>query len=77
MPENIRLNYMHNFIMKIPGKQELQQAALNKSWDVDFKDFMNRHKKFTTKSYSFFVIYVILASDNPSRFRKNVSERII
>ena len=68
---------MHNFIMEIPDKQELQQAALNKSWDVDFKDFMNRHKKFTTKSYSFFVIYVILASDNPSRFRKNVSERII
>ena len=66
---------MHTFIMKIPDKQELQQAALNKSWDVDFKDFMNRHKKFTTKSYSVFVIYVILASDNPSRlnecFRKN------
>ena len=77
MPENIRLNSMHAFIMKITDKQELQQAALNKSWDVDFKDFMNRHKKFTTKSYSFFVLYVILASDNPTRFRMNVSERII
>ena len=26
--------------MKIPNKRELQQIALNRSSDIDFKDFM-------------------------------------
>ena len=29
VPKNIRLNYTHYFIMKIPSKQELQQIAFN------------------------------------------------
>ena len=41
VPENIRLNSMHYFIMKIPNKQKLQQTASNHSSDIDFRDFMN------------------------------------
>ena len=33
---------------------------------------MNLYKKCTAKPYSFLVIYAALASDNPSRFRKNI-----
>ena len=62
--------------MKIPNKQELQQIAFNHSSDIDFQDFMNLYKKFTAKSYSFLVIDSTLASDNPSRFRINLLERI-
>ena len=62
--------------MKIPNKQELQQIAFNHSSDIDFKDFMNLYKKCTAKPYSFLVIDATLASDNPLRFRKNLSERI-
>ena len=41
VPENIRLNSTHYFIIKITNKQELKQIAFNNSSDTDFKDFMN------------------------------------
>ena len=62
--------------MKIPNEQELQQIAFNLSSDIDFKDFMNFYKKCTEKPYHFSVIDATLASDNPSRFRKNLLESI-
>ena len=62
--------------MKILNKQDLLQIAFNYSSDIDFKDFMDLYKKCTTKPYSFLVIDATLASDNPSRFRKNLLERI-
>ena len=37
---------------------------------------MNLYKKCTAKPYSSLVIDATLASDNPLRFRKNLSERI-
>ena len=71
MPNNIRLNSTHYFIMKIANKQELEQIAFNHSSNIDFKDFMNLYKKCTAKPYYVLVIDATLASDNPSRFRKN------
>ena len=62
--------------MKLLNKRELQQIAYNYSSDIDFKHFMNFYKKCTAKPYSFLVIDATLASDNPSRFRKNLIERI-
>ena len=76
VPKNIRVNFTHYFIMKIPNKRELQQITFNHSSDIDFKYFMNLYKKCTAKPYSFLVIDATLASDNPSRFRKNPLERI-
>ena len=54
--------------MKMSNKQELQQIAFNHSSDIDFKDFMNLYKKYTSYffSSSFLVIYAIFASDSPS-----------
>ena len=37
---------------------------------------MNLYKMSTAKSYSFLVIDTTLASDNSSRFRKNLLEKI-
>ena len=62
--------------MKNLNKLKLQQTAFNHSSDIDFKDFMNLYKKFTAKPYSFLVIDTTVVSDNPSRFRKNLLERI-
>ena len=62
--------------MKTLNKRELQQIAYNHSSYIDFKDFMNLHKKCTAKLYSFIVIDTTLASGNPLSFRKNLSERI-
>ena len=61
VPLNITLNPPRCFIMKIPNKRELQRIELNHSLDVDFKDFMNLHKKCTVKPYSYLVIDASLA----------------
>ena len=71
--KEIKLDSVHYVIMKIPNKQEI---AFNHSSDIDFKDFMNLYKKCTTKPYYYLVIDTTFASDNPSRFRMNLSERI-
>ena len=71
LPENIRLNSTHYFIMKIPNKWELQQIAFNHSSDIELKDFLNLYKKCIIKK-SFLVIDATLASDNPLRFRRNL-----
>ena len=75
--KNIRLNSTHYFVMKIPNKTERQQIVFNHSSDIDFKDFINLYKKCIAKQYSYLVIGVILASDNPLSFRKNLSKRIL
>ena len=62
--------------MKIPNKRELQQIAFNHLLYIDFKDFTNLYQKCTAKPHSFLVIDATLSSDNPSRFRKSLLERI-
>ena len=74
--KNIRLNSTPYFVMQIPNKRELQQIVFNHSSDIDFQDFMNLYKKCTAKPYFFLVIDKTLASDNFSRFRKNLLEKI-
>ena len=71
-PKDVRLNFTHFFIMKIPNKRELQQITLNHSSDIDFKDFMKIYIKYTAEPYSFLVNDTTLPSDNPLRFRKNL-----
>ena len=72
--KNIVVNSTQYFVKKIPSKRDLQQIAYNHSSDIDFQDIMNFYKKCTAKEYSL-VIDATLASDNPSRFRNNLSER--
>ena len=62
--------------MKILKRQELQKITFNHSSDIDFKEFMNLYQECTAKPYSFLVIDATLASDNPLRLRKNLSEWI-
>ena len=50
--------------MKIPNRREIQQISHNHSSDIEFKNFMNRYKKCTTKPHSFLVIDDTLASYN-------------
>ena len=47
VPNDVRLNSTHFFIMKIPNKRKLQQITLNHSSDIDFKDFIKNYKKYT------------------------------
>ena len=56
-------------------KREPQQTASNHSSDIDFKDFMKFYKDYTKESYSFLVNDTALLSNNPLRFRKNLSKK--
>ena len=51
--------------MKIPNNRDPQQIAFNPSSDIDFQDFQN-----LAKPYSSLVIGTTLASDNSLRSRK-------
>ena len=73
VPKDVRLNTSHFFIAKIPSKRELQQIAINHSSDISTKDFANIYRKCTSEPYSFLVNDTTLASNNPLRFRKNLS----
>ena len=72
MPNTIRLNATHYFIMKILNKRELQQIASDNLSDIDFKDFKKLYKDYTKEAYSFLVNDTTLSSNNPLRFRKNL-----
>ena len=72
VPNVVRLNSTHFFIMKIQNKRELQQIALKHSSDIDFKDFIKMYKKCTAETYSFLVNDATLASDTPLRFRRSL-----
>ena len=71
VPRDVKLNTTRFFIMKIPNKRELQQIAISHSSDIEFKDFVNIHKKFTDRPYSLLVDNTMLALNDPLRFRKN------
>ena len=73
VPKDVRLNTSHFFIAKIPNKRELQQIAINHSSDINTKDFANIYKECTAEPYSFLVNDTTLASNDPLRFRKNLS----
>ena len=73
VPKDVRLNTSHFFIAKIPNKRELQQIAINHSSDINTKDFTNIYKKCTAEPYLFLVNDTMLASNDPLRFRKNLS----
>ena len=47
VPNDVRRNCTHYFIMKIQNKRELQQTAVNHSSDIYFKNFMKIYKKCT------------------------------
>ena len=69
-----KINSTQYFSIKIPNKQELQQIAVNRSLDIDFKDFINDCKKCTAKSHFSLVNDTALASDNSLRFRRHLLE---
>ena len=58
MPKNIRLNSTHDFIMKIPNKQELCQLAFNHSSDIGVKEFMNLYKKCMLKNNQLYKVII-------------------
>ena len=69
----IRLNATRYFIIRIPNKRELQQISSGHSSDNHFKEFVKLYKDYTEEPNSFLVNDTISSTDNPLRFRKNLS----
>ena len=65
-----QLPLLHNHT----SQPELQQTAENHSSDIHFKGFIKIYEKWTAEPYHFLVNDTNLPSDNPSRFRKNISK---
>ena len=72
VPNNVRLNSVHYLILKINGKRELQNIAINHSADIDCKDFVKICSECTKKPYSFLAIDTTLPASDPLRFRKKI-----
>ena len=54
VPKEVKLNSRHYLIMKIHNKTELQQLAINRSADIDFKDFLKIYRNCTKEPHFFF-----------------------
>ena len=52
VPKDVRLNFSHIFIAKIPDKRELQQIAINHSSNINTKDSANIYRKSIDEPYS-------------------------
>ena len=74
--KDVRLNFIHYFIMKTPNKQELQEIAFNHASDIDVQDSLNLYKQCAAQPHLFFANDTTLASDNSLHFRNNFLERI-
>ena len=61
VPNTIRLNATHYFVMKIPSKKELQELASSHLFDIDSKE-----------PYSFLVNDTTFSADNPLWFSKSL-----
>ena len=59
VPKGVRLNFTQFYIIKIPNKKELQQIALNHSFDINFKDFINIYKKNVLPNRFFFWLMML------------------
>ena len=68
VPKDVRLNSTYYLIMKINNKRELQNIAINRSVDIDFKGFMKIYRECTREPYSFLTIDTTLPSSNPLRY---------
>ena len=76
VPKNVKLNSMHNSIIKINNKRELQNIAINHSADIDYKDFMKIYRECTKEPYNFLTIDTTLPSSSPLRFRKKLFDTL-
>ena len=72
VPNDVRLNTTHYFIMKINNKRELENIAINHSADIDYQDFKNIYRECTKEPYNVLTIDTTLPASDRLRFRKNL-----
>ena len=69
-PKNVRLNSTHYLIMQINNRIQLQNIAITRFVDIDYKDFMEIYRECTKQPFSFLTIDTTLPASDPLRSRK-------
>ena len=72
VPKDVRLKSTHYLIMKINNKRELRNIAINRSADIDYKDFKKVYRDYMKEPFFFFFFLTIdttLIASDPLRFR--------
>ena len=73
VPKDVRLKSTHYLIMKINNKRELRNIAINRSADIDYKDFKKVYRDYMKEPYFFFLtIGTTLIASDTLRFRKSL-----
>ena len=54
VPKDVRLKSTHYLIMKINNKRELRNIAINRSADIDYKDFKKVYRDYMKEPFFFF-----------------------
>ena len=72
VPKDVRLKSTHYLIMKINNKRELRNIPINRSADIDYKDFKKVYRDYMKEPFFFFFFLTIdttLIASDPLRFR--------
>ena len=76
VPKDVRLNPTLYLIMKINNRKELQNVAINHSFDIDYEDFMKIYRECAKKPYNFLTMDTTLPAVDLSKFRKNLIDSL-
>ena len=76
VPKDVRLNPTLYLIMKINNRKELQNIAINHSFDIDYEDFMKIYRECAKKPYNFLTMDTTLPAVDLSKFRKNLIDSL-
>ena len=76
VPKDVRLNPTLYLIMKINNRKELQNIAINHSFDIDYEDFMKIYRECAKKPYNFLTMDTTLPAIDLSKFRKNLIDSL-
>ena len=71
----LKIPKMYSLLYYENSKWKRALITINHSSDIDFKEFMKIYLECTGESCSFLVNNKTLTSDDPLRFRKDLSER--
>ena len=56
VPKDVRLNCTHYILFKLHLKRELQNIAINRSADIDYKDFIKIYRYCMQEPFNFLTI---------------------
>ena len=73
LQKDIRLNCTHYILFNLNNKRELQNIAINRSADIDYKDFIKIYRDCTKEP---FINSLTIDTTKDKKFIKNFNESL-